>query len=463
MRLVYWLSFRAMAVTSPVLMLPIGRCNAGCIGFHDEQLDVGHLWSIGSGNSPKSLDKCVLKHLQRAAVGPTLIYLLQLMYWTPVVHHVGNYSIRNVVMKVLRMMRPAGLVKVALRCKSRHGGRVDDGPAHVLKPHIGILPAFLTHSCVLHSSLATKFCKADIRMNRFTFNEVADMHLCYGAANASAHAARILYAQRFPRRVIYQVTCIFRQWTSHCVKQVRRKPIRRDIVAEHPGTSTRVVAGQLGISHTTYGKCRKNTATMPITRQKCTSSIHGITDHALSSENGTTHNADVDVLPELLEDVPLETRANMWLQHHNAPAHSAIRVRNFLHQIYPNRWVGRYSPFPWPASMKELIYSTSVVSKMDLAAPTAAAAPVIQTQEGVLSRMREAMTKRCNACIRAKGQTLNMFCETLHSVVPKELLNHVEFVTDSVVDNARSEYEQKGLKQHRRDWKYETARGGREI
>ncbi|KAJ8892555.1 hypothetical protein PR048_005136 [Dryococelus australis] len=59
----------------------------------------------------------------------------------------------------------------------------DDGLAHVLKPYIGILPAFPTHSRVLHSSLATKSCKDDIRMNRFTFSETADMHLCYGAAN----------------------------------------------------------------------------------------------------------------------------------------------------------------------------------------------------------------------------------------------------------------------------------------
>lgn len=39
-------------------------------------------------------------------------------------------------------------------------------------------------------------------MNRFTFAELADMHLCYGAANSNALAARRLYAQRFPQRVL---------------------------------------------------------------------------------------------------------------------------------------------------------------------------------------------------------------------------------------------------------------------
>ncbi|KAJ8894478.1 hypothetical protein PR048_007132 [Dryococelus australis] len=45
-------------------------------GLRDEQFDAGHLWSIGSGNSRKSLGKCVLKLVQRAAVGPALIDLL---------------------------------------------------------------------------------------------------------------------------------------------------------------------------------------------------------------------------------------------------------------------------------------------------------------------------------------------------------------------------------------------------
>ncbi|KAJ8873934.1 hypothetical protein PR048_024771, partial [Dryococelus australis] len=47
-----------------------------CTGLRDEQFDVGHLWSRGSGNSRKSLDKCVLKHVQRTAVSPALIDLL---------------------------------------------------------------------------------------------------------------------------------------------------------------------------------------------------------------------------------------------------------------------------------------------------------------------------------------------------------------------------------------------------
>ncbi|KAJ8878647.1 hypothetical protein PR048_019230 [Dryococelus australis] len=44
--------------------------------LRDEEFDVGHLWSRGSANSRKSHDKCVLKPIQRAAVGLALIDLL---------------------------------------------------------------------------------------------------------------------------------------------------------------------------------------------------------------------------------------------------------------------------------------------------------------------------------------------------------------------------------------------------
>ncbi|KAJ8867574.1 hypothetical protein PR048_031376 [Dryococelus australis] len=52
--------------------------------------------------------------------------------------------------------------------------------------------------------------------------------------------------------ISYQVTCISLQWTANFVNQTLL-----ECVAEHPGTSTRVIAGQLGISHTTVWKVWK--------------------------------------------------------------------------------------------------------------------------------------------------------------------------------------------------------------
>lgn len=59
-------------------------------------------------------------------------------------------------------------------------------------------------------------------------------------------------------------------------------------------------------------------------------------------------------LPALLEDVPLQTRRDMWFQHDGCPAHFSLGVRNFLNENYPNCWIGRGSLFPWPARSPDL-------------------------------------------------------------------------------------------------------------
>ncbi|KAJ8884992.1 hypothetical protein PR048_011188 [Dryococelus australis] len=83
----------------------------------------------------------------------------------------------------------------------------------------------------------------------------------------------------------------------------------------------------------------------------------------------------------------------MWIQRDGAPTHSVISVQNYLHQMYPNWWMGHYGLFPWPAS-------TPVIIEIDLIACIAATALVIQIYEA-WSRKCEVMAKRCNSYIRA--------------------------------------------------------------
>ena len=125
-----------------------------------------------------------------------------------------------------------------------------------------------------------------------------------------------------------------------------------------------------------------------------------------------------EVLPELLENVPLDVRNNMWLQQDGAPPHYARVARNYLDQAYPDRWIGRLGPIRWPARsldlnpldfffwgrMKELVYSTPVVDQMDLVARIAVAAQQIQDTVGIFASVREGMLRRCNACIEANGE-----------------------------------------------------------
>lgn len=85
-------------------------------------------------------------------------------------------------------------------------------------------------------------------------------------------------------------------------------------------------------------------------------------------------------LPVLLEDVPLETRQNMFLQLDGCPAHFSLNVREHLNQEYAGRWIGRGSLFPWPARspdltcldfylwgrLKDLVYQTRPITREDM-------------------------------------------------------------------------------------------------
>lgn len=59
-------------------------------------------------------------------------------------------------------------------------------------------------------------------------------------------------------------------------------------------------------------------------------------------------------LPVLLEDIPLQVRADIIFQQDGAPAHFSRRAREFLNAHYPDRWIGRGGPINWPARSPDL-------------------------------------------------------------------------------------------------------------
>ena len=61
-----------------------------------------------------------------------------------------------------------------------------------------------------------------------------------------------------------------------------------------------------------------------------------------------------DVLPQLLENIPLNIRERIWFQHDGAPPHFDSRVRNNLHATFPNRWIDRSGAVPWPPRSSNL-------------------------------------------------------------------------------------------------------------
>lgn len=59
-------------------------------------------------------------------------------------------------------------------------------------------------------------------------------------------------------------------------------------------------------------------------------------------------------LPDLLEDLPLNLIRDMRFQHDGCPAHYRRSVREWLDTNYPNNWIRRGGPIPWPARSPDL-------------------------------------------------------------------------------------------------------------
>lgn len=123
-------------------------------------------------------------------------------------------------------------------------------------------------------------------------------------------------------------------------------------------------------------------------------------------------------LPELLEELPLYLRNNMWYMQDGAPPHFSLDVRQHLNQVFGNKWIGRGGPIPWPARspdlnpldffvwgyLKSLVYRTPVDNIEDLRERIVAGCEVIRQKPGVFEKMRQSMRKRMDCVIEMNGR-----------------------------------------------------------
>lgn len=128
-------------------------------------------------------------------------------------------------------------------------------------------------------------------------------------------------------------------------------------------------------------------------------------------------------LPVLLEDVPIGLRNQMWYMHDGAPAHFSAAVREYLNNVYPDRWVGRGGPQPWPARspdlnsldfflwghVKSLVYTTPINTLEELQERIVTAFETIRNTPGILQRVRESMRRRAEACLFSQGGHFQQF------------------------------------------------------
>lgn len=350
--------------------------------------------------------------------------------------------------------------------------------------------------------------------NEYSSTEYRDMHFCYGRANGNAEQARRFYTDAYPeRRVPHAQTFVnihrrlgeqgcFRNprhdnGRPRTTKTVETEERILNAVDANPGTSTRRIAAQEDIGHSTVWEVLNEQLLYPFHIQNvqalsCEDALTRLhmcnqilekyeennqlfnvilfTDEAGFNQDGVTnsHNSHVwsdenphmyaetkhqrrfslnvwagmvgdqligphffngtlngetylqflqNDLPDLLEDVPLEIRANMWLLQDGAPPHFSLNVRAYLNEAFPEMWIGRAGPVPWaPRSpdlnpmdfffwgyLKALVYETPVNNIGDLRQRIINGCNVIRNKIGIFHRARRSFLKRLRICIEMNG------------------------------------------------------------
>ncbi|KAJ8949225.1 hypothetical protein NQ318_022737 [Aromia moschata] len=119
----------------------------------------------------------------------------------------------------------------------------------------------------------------------------------------------------------------------------------------------------------------------------------------------------------ILDDMPLIDRANRWFQLDGCPAHYTLLVRQWLHNHFSGRWIGRGRdcPCPWPprspdlttmdfyvwGRMKSKVYAEPVNDEASLRARILQAAQEIPLVE--CRAAAQSVIRRCQLCIENDG------------------------------------------------------------
>ena len=124
-------------------------------------------------------------------------------------------------------------------------------------------------------------------------------------------------------------------------------------------------------------------------------------------------------LPQLLQDVPLETQHRMYCQHDGAPAHFTLNVRDHLNQHFPQGWISRGGPHPWPARspdltpfdyclwgwMKDIVYQIRVNTREELIVCIMDTVAIINKSPDKLRNVTRAILTHATKCVEVGGDT----------------------------------------------------------
>ncbi|XP_067005481.2 uncharacterized protein [Anabrus simplex] len=122
-----------------------------------------------------------------------------------------------------------------------------------------------------------------------------------------------------------------------------------------------------------------------------------------------------EVLPKLLEDLPLGIRSKICFQQDGAPVHRLKAVRKELPSIFPGGWFGKNESVAWPPRspdlnpvefflwnhLKNVVYKKPYKSVDDLL--DSIKSSIASVTVDMLRRVRENVVRRARLCIQAGG------------------------------------------------------------
>lgn len=125
-------------------------------------------------------------------------------------------------------------------------------------------------------------------------------------------------------------------------------------------------------------------------------------------------------LPDLLAEVPLSDRRQMWFQQDGAPAHFQTRVRDYLDMRFMDRWIGRGGAVGWPprspdltpmdfhvwGRVKDLVYrhdGHTIANVEDLKVRICDAFARVNSDSDTLMRVKRHCLRRASLCIEHGG------------------------------------------------------------
>lgn len=140
------------------------------------------------------------------------------------------------------------------------------------------------------------------------------------------------------------------------------------------------------------------------------------------------HDFLENILPEVIEDVPLNLREECWMQLDGAPAHYGRQVQHWLDENYPRRWIGRQGgnrqnlipgegPVACPARspdlnpldyyvwghVKGIVYATQINTRDELTERIQNACNELRNDPIKIGAAVNSLIRRCNKCIEAGG------------------------------------------------------------